>query len=351
MRVLMANGTKSWAGIKTWMLELAVYLRAQGDHVEFLCRKNDLLVQRCQENNLDVTEINFYSDYHPLSVAKIYSLLKKKKIDLLITNISKEVRTAGVAAKLKGIPHINRLGNFGDLKHSLHNKVDYGLLVDKIIVPSQALKTDFAQHPYLKDKLMVHPNGMRFEEGEAKIVNDQEKGETIEFAVLANLTPRKQVDKIIEVFSSLKNGRWRLHIGGEGPELERLKQMAAATRCRNKIDFNGFVNPKDFFKDKHVGILYSLQESFGWVIIEAMSCHCAVIGPDIPGVTEVIRKDIDGLLVDPKDKNALSDAVTRLIEDSDELHKLRNAGYQRAFLAFNQKTVFSQLRKALIDCI
>jgi phosphatidylinositol alpha-mannosyltransferase len=72
------------------------------------------------------------------------------------------------------------------------------------------------------------------------------------------------------------------------------------------------------------------QESFGIVLVEAMAAGVPVVASDIAGYREVVRKDIDGLLVRPGDPAALAGAVKRVLDDPDLARSLSRAGRARA---------------------
>ena len=72
------------------------------------------------------------------------------------------------------------------------------------------------------------------------------------------------------------------------------------------------------------------QESFGLVLVEAMAAGVPVVASDIAGYREVLRKDVDGLLVPPGDPAVLADAVAGVLKDPDLARKLSEAGRARA---------------------
>lgn len=67
--------------------------------------------------------------------------------------------------------------------------------------------------------------------------------------------------------------------------------------------------------DAHAFVLASWHEPLGVAYMEAMACGTPTIGTDAGGVPELIRDGIDGLLVPPKDPEALADALMRLAGD------------------------------------
>ena len=72
------------------------------------------------------------------------------------------------------------------------------------------------------------------------------------------------------------------------------------------------------------------QESFGYVLVEAMAAGVPVVAARIPGYDEVVRDGTDGLLVHPGDADSLADAVRRILCEPELAGDLRTAGRERA---------------------
>jgi phosphatidylinositol alpha-mannosyltransferase len=72
------------------------------------------------------------------------------------------------------------------------------------------------------------------------------------------------------------------------------------------------------------------QESFGLVLVEAMAAGVPVVASDIAGYREVVRHDVDGLLVPPGESAAFAEAVARILREPDLAKRLSEAGRARA---------------------
>ncbi len=56
-------------------------------------------------------------------------------------------------------------------------------------------------------------------------------------------------------------------------------------------------------------------ESFSYTLVEHMACGTAVVASHCGGPTEIITHGVDGLLVPPGDRDALTSALRQLIEN------------------------------------
>lgn len=71
------------------------------------------------------------------------------------------------------------------------------------------------------------------------------------------------------------------------------------------------------------------EESFGRVIVEAQASGVPVVATKVGGVVEIIADGQDGLLVHPKDPEALSDAVLKVLTDPELAHRLSVNGRRK----------------------
>ena len=127
----------------------------------------------------------------------------------------------------------------------------------------------------------------------------------------------------------------RLLIAGTGPG-ERETRRYVLTRQLDNVEFLGRVSEgekRQLFKTADIYVSPATgRESFGIVLLEAMSAGAPIICSDIHGYRAVVRRDREALLVPPGDSEALADALRRLIEDQDLRAQLSKSGVERSEL-------------------
>jgi glycosyltransferase involved in cell wall biosynthesis len=71
------------------------------------------------------------------------------------------------------------------------------------------------------------------------------------------------------------------------------------------------------------------------VIIEALAARNAVVTTRFGSVEELVRDDVTGLLVPPRDPEALGEALTALYENEPRRQRLAEAGHARVVADFD----------------
>src|SRR5690606_23884580 len=82
-----------------------------------------------------------------------------------------------------------------------------------------------------------------------------------------------------------------LTILGEGDLLPDIQRYIEDNQMKSRINIVGFVpNANDYYEHYDAILLTSLYEGFPYVVLEAMSKGCLVIGTDVPGLKGVVRQ-------------------------------------------------------------
>jgi len=104
------------------------------------------------------------------------------------------------------------------------------------------------------------------------------------------------------------------------------------------IIFEGAVNQdriRGFYATANIFCLPSFAEGLPVVLMEAMAMQIPCVSTNIAGIPELIRNDIDGLLVPASDLDALTEALTKLMDDSELRNRLAASGRARVMDHYN----------------
>jgi glycosyltransferase involved in cell wall biosynthesis len=145
------------------------------------------------------------------------------------------------------------------------------------------------------------------------------------------LSRRKGIGELIAAFGRIAVlvPDAHLFIVGEGAEGDRFRAMASRMRCRDRIHFEGFRPfPEDYMRAADIFVLASRREAFGLVIPEARSAGAAILATAVDGVPEALDGGAAGILVPPRDSDALSNRMYRLLTNADELRLWRKRASQ-----------------------
>ena len=88
--------------------------------------------------------------------------------------------------------------------------------------------------------------------------------------------------------------------------------------------------------------LPSYREGLPKSLIEAAGCGLPLITTDVPGCREVVTHEQDGLLIPPRNADALAAAIARLADDPELCQQLGAAARQRALAEFDEQIVIEK---------
>lgn len=167
---------------------------------------------------------------------------------------------------------------------------------------------------------------------------------------VANLFPRKGYEYLIDALVEVRKKVPDIHclIIGEGDYHYRalLLEMVQTKGLKPNVTFTGFQRAvQAHIAAMDIFVLPSVLEGFGIVLLEAMALGKPVVATTVGGIPEVVEDYVTGLLVPPKDPEALAQKILYLLENPRIREKLGAAGWARVQERFSVDCMVSQLHR------
>ncbi|MFQ5873747.1 MAG: glycosyltransferase family 4 protein, partial [Dehalococcoidia bacterium] len=159
--------------------------------------------------------------------------------------------------------------------------------------------------------------------------------------VVARLIPGKGHRYFLEAATQVLRARSEtcFLVVGEGPQRDELEKLTVALGIRHAVSFLGFrKDVATLMRASDLIVLPSLEEGLPIVLLEALALARPVVATAVGGVPEVVRHQKTGLLVPPKDRRRLAEAMLYLLSDPEEAQKLAERGKQFVSQQFNVET-------------
>ena len=204
----------------------------------------------------------------------------------------------------------------------------------KIIAVSQSTKQDLIRfYDISEDKIQVIYNGF-----EKNITNSQLDTKVIQkikkqsyILYVGTLQPRKNLERLIEAFSLVKNKNLDLVIVGKrGWMFEEILEAPKKYGVSGRVKFLDSVSDEELpnlYRNALCFILPSLYEGFGLPILEAMKYGCPVLASNVSSLPEAGGDA--ALYFDPENTGDIARSLESIIQNSELRKDLIKKGYQQ----------------------
>ena len=141
MRILFINSIQMFGGGEVWLLTMMRELKKRGHQIYLICRPTVPLMGKALKQGFKVFPLTMRSDFDPIILFKTWRLMRQLKINVVLTNMDKELRFGGLAARFAGVKAIiPRRGIDYPIKNTWIYRFAYNQLATGIIANSQSTK-------------------------------------------------------------------------------------------------------------------------------------------------------------------------------------------------------------------
>jgi glycosyltransferase involved in cell wall biosynthesis len=339
-------------------VEIAKRIKRSGNDVAIISREIKIKLKefptyelKSAEDNLPVLR-NFIFPFRSLNILK--------KFDLVHTQYHPCIFAGNAAALLLNKPHVFTYHGFAPIRawrnyrqklkmidHRIGTFLALRSKVHKIITVSYFLKGELIKRYFVdSNKIKVIYNGVDVERFNPNVDGRSARkfyrlGGCPVVLYLGRLAPYKGVQFLIEaiprVLKELPEAKFL--IGGVMRyDIADLGRLIRNLKIRDSIIFTGYVNDRnvpELFSCCDVFCYPSLWEGFGLTPAEAQACGKPVVAFNNCAIPEVVKNRETGLLVEPRNVEALAEALISLLNNKEERFRMGLAARQRVARLFS----------------
>jgi len=206
---------------------------------------------------------------------------------------------------------------------------------------------EFVHRYFPEVKMTIIPNGVDTELFTPNGSSDKDEDHVFTILFVGRMDPRKGAKYLFAALpfleAAIKN--YRIVVVGTG-WMQKYYDAYIPLTLRHRVEFAGYVSPEELPKYYQQADVYCSpatgNESFGIVLLEAMACGRPVVASDIEGYRSVVADTVDGVLVPPKNPEALAQAIISLVNNPEQRKTMGQAGRKKAE-KYSWKNVVDQL--------
>jgi len=361
MNVLFVNTHRSWGGGEVSLSQITEGMCGRGHKVTVICHPQSALHRHLMAGPVSAVPLRLRGDLDPFTLAKIFRLIRSRKIDLVCVHTEKELRVAGAAALLANVPVVFSREVDLPLKNTRVNRLTWSRVVSAVIANSHATKnTLLVSAPFLREK-PIHVIWKGVDLAPSRSVRGARLRKEFHFTkrdiligFVGRLDEQKGVGTLLEAMREVSKAspHARLIFAGEGNMRSEVERFSEEHRLTRSIILSGFRSDvQAFLRDIDFLVMPSNWEGFGYAAAEAMAAGRAVIATHVSSLPELVDDGRTGILVPPRSPRDLARAMLTLIQKPALRAKMGRAGAAKARDLFTLREMVDKTEAVLENAV
>ncbi len=350
-RVLLLVTLSEWGGAQHVVYLLARHLRQHYD-VSVACAPGGQLVERLGREGVRVIAVpEFVRALHPwrdlAALVRLVRLIRQERYDIVHAHSTKAGFLGRLAARLAGVPVVLFTAHgWAFTEGRVWWKRAALALVERFCGLLSTTLVCVSRHDHdLARRFRVASAGRlvtirpgvdpapfgRVDPRAARLALGIRSGPVVGF--IGRLARPKEPLDLLEAMSRLSQGT--LLIAGAGPLRPKIERFARRHALEDRVLLLGSrEDVPDLLAAMDIFVLPSRWEGLPLAVIEAMMAGLPVLATAVGGVPELVEDGVTGLLVPPRDPEALAWALARLLSDPPLRRRMGAAGREKALREF-----------------
>lgn len=367
MNILFLNSIREeiYGGMEEWIRLVGAGLAARGHGLYVMGRPESEFLRRLRNagENLNLKSLKISGDFNPVTIGKVARFMRKYRIDIVVVNFNKDLRIGGLAARLVRRPGVVWSIGIKITRDSRIHRLLTPKLFDRVIVPSQSLKSQIVSDRYITaEKVEVIPIGLK------ERANNLDKetarrelryryslpSDAVVAITSARFVEQKGHQTLIEAAPTIVRLIPRLHFLwlGSGPLEPKLKAKIRELNLERHFIFAGMLDDLELeLSGSDFMIHPSVDEPFGLAILEGMRSGLPIIASRAGGIPEVVHEGGNAALFQPGSKEELAAAVIAVASSDETRWQLSEESLRRWQTAFSYDVMLDRVENCFRNVI
>ena len=357
LRVLFLYSTLTRGGAERQLALLVPELRRRGfDPVVATLRHRGPNFEALREQGVPTAFAAMRSRTDIVGIWRAYRLWRLRPDVVFSSSVDAQVIGQLVAFRARARHVTAEHGGVG-IPRALHRRLLVRLIalgVDRVVAVSSSQLPELHRLGFPPARIRVIPNGIPPPlSGRASEAVRAELGVAADEVVallVATLRPEKRADSFVDavVRAHAREPRLRGVVAGGGPELERVRSLAAAVPDVVRV-LGERPDASDLIRAADVVCLASAFEGLPMAVLEAMACGRPVVATAVGGVPDAVVDGQTGWLVPPGDEKALVDALVAAASAPAERRARGEAARQRYAERYSLERMVDAYAELLVE--
>lgn len=331
MKILHIDTEKTWRGGEQQVIYLAKGLEGKGHESTIVCQPDSPLAKRANAEGLRIDEMKMRGEFDILAAWRIGKFLRQEGYDILHAHTS-HAHSIGLLARFFGKAKAMAVSRRVDFP--IRSRFKYNSFGIHYIAVSEAIKKVLIKGGVSAENIEVVRSCIdieRFDKAEIKDVK-QTLGigrDTVVIGNIAHMADHKGQIYLIRAADIVrrKHPNTRFVIVGDGELKGNLEAEAGKLALDEVVIFTGFRSDiPSILASFDIFAFPSHLEGLGTSLLDAMAMRKPIVSTTAGGIPEIADDCVNGILVPPKDPEALAAAIIRLVEDPILRLQYGNAG-------------------------
>lgn len=363
-KVLQTESALGLGGQELRVLAEVEGLLRRGHEVWLAVQPQSRLEALAVKGALPVVAVRMRKRDYPFFVYRLVRLMDEKRVDIVNTHGSEDSWAGGLAARLsrqKPVVIRTRHKSTPVSNHPL-NRILYRQLTDRIVTTGEGVRQQLIQHNGLDGaKIVSIPTGVDLNTFNSEIngaaVRREWGIEADEFLVgtVSFLRDYKGIVYYIQAARRILEEKTnvRFLIVGDGPQRDILAAQIEGFGLGGKVLMTGhredvpqILSALDLFVLPSSG-----AEGVPQAVVQALAMGKPVIATDVGSVSEVILQGETGILIPPKDSEAIVRATLELMRSGDLRQRLARRGKKLVQAQYNAERMLENLELFYQDAL